>query len=400
MKTYMITTTHKTYYYPMKRTGILLCFLLLLATVLQAQTDSDTTYVFRFVKGNDMFYVPYQGNGDELLRLCDSIDLHRGELADSLMYINVASYAATPTDSLTARRMAYLRNSRVKSELIGRGMATEQMFATERHLPQTYGPDSLRDVVVVTLPANVERVEHLLGAAATVRIRERQEQARRRAKEQQLAAERQRRQAEQQRLEAERKRQEAEQQHPADVQQATQAETSPSEATPVDMPHPLSLRFNLLRWATLTADLGVEYRPMPRLGIMVSGSFANWGWKDKERRYRLWEVAPEVRCYLGRQSRGFLGVLYKTGEYNYKLGTDGKKGDLWSTALSGGYELRLASRLGLDFHAAVGYTRAEYDKYTRIDGVNVRYNKNGSLVKNRWGVTHLGVSLVWRPFDR
>lgn len=384
----------------MKKTGILLALLLMLAGAAQAQQAADTTYVFRFPQESDMFYVPYRGNGAELTRLGDSLSTHRTLLTDSLMYISIASYAAAPGDNLTARQMAYLRASRVKSELILRGLATERMFATDRHLPQAYGPDSLRDVVVVTLPANVERVEHLLGAAATVRIRERQEQTRRRAEEQQLAAERQRRQAEQQRLEAERKRQEAEQQHPADVQQATQAETSPSEATPVDMPHPLSLRFNLLRWATLTADLGVEYRPLPRLGILVEGSFANWGWKDKSRRYRLWEVTTEVRYYLGRQARGYLGALYKTGEYNYKLADTGKKGDLWSAALSGGYELTLGSRLGLDFHAAVGYTRAEYDKYTRIDGVNVRYNKNGSLVKNRWGVTHLGVSLVWRPFDR
>lgn len=384
----------------MKRTGILLCFLLLLATAVQAQTDSGTTYVFHFVKGNDMFYVPYQGNGNELIRLCDSIAYHRTELADSLMYINVASYAATPTDSLTNYRMAYLRSSRVKSELIGRGMATEQMFATERHLPQAYGPDSLRDVVVVTLPANVERVEHLLGTTATARIREKQEQARRQTEEQRLTAECQRRQLKQQRLEAERKHQEAEAQRPTSAQQHPQAEATPSEVFLVDVPHPLSLRFNLLRWATLTADLGMEYRPVPRLGIMVSGSFANWGWKNKERRYRLWEVTPEVRCYLGRQSRGFLGVLYKTGEYNYKLGIDGKKGDLWCTALSGGYELRLGGHLGLDFHAAVGYTRSEYDKYTRIGGVNVRYNKDGRLVKNLWGVTHLGVSLVWRPFNR
>ena len=69
-------------------------------------------------------------------------------------------------------------------------------------------------------------------------------------------------------------------------------------------------------------------------------------------------------------------------------------------ALSGGYQLELGSHLGLDFHAAVGYARAEYDKYTRIGEVNVRQNKDGRLVKDIWGLTHLGVSLVWRPFNQ
>lgn len=391
----------------MKKTGILLALLLMLAGAAQAQQAADTTYVFRFPQGSDMFYVPYRGNGAELARLGDSLSAHRALLTDSLMFISIASYAAAPGDNLTARQMAYLRASRVKSELILRGLATEQMFATERHLPQAYGPDSLRDVVVVTLPADLHRVERLLGTEATARIRQQQELVHREAEQQRLEAERRQEEAERQRLAAEQQQREAEQrrlaeeqQRQAEERQRLQAESETPDADTFTPPHPLALRFNLLRWATMTADLGVEYRPLPRLGILVEGSFANWGWKDKSRRYRLWEVTPEVRYYLGRQARGYLGALYKTGEYNYKLADTGKKGDLWSTALSGGYELRLASRLGLDFHAAVGYTRAEYDKYTRIDGVNVRYNKNGSLVKNRWGVTHLGVSLVWRPFDR
>lgn len=391
----------------MKKTGILLALLLMLAGAAQAQQAADTTYVFRFPQGSDMFYVPYRGNGVELARLSDSLSTHRTLLTDSLMYISVASYAAAPGDNLTARQMAYLRASRVKSELILRGLATERMFATDRHLPQAYGPDSLRDVVVVTLPADLRRVEQLLGTAATARIRQQQELARREAEQQRLEAERRQEEAERQRLaaeqqqcEAEQRRLAEEQQRQAEERQRLQAEAESSEIDTFTPPHPLALRFNLLRWATMTADLGVEYRPLPRLGILVEGSFANWGWKDKSRRYRLWEVTPEVRYYLGRQARGYLGALYKTGEYNYKLADTGKKGDLWSAALSGGYQLELGSRLGLDFHAAVGYARAEYDKYTRIGEVNVRYNKDGRLSKNLWGLTHLGVSLVWRPFNQ
>ena len=392
----------------MKRTGIILILLALLGTAAQAQTPAaDTAYVFRFVPGSDMFYVPYRGNGNELARLQDSIAAHRAELADSLMFINVASYAARPGNGITATRLAYLRISRVKSELITRGGATEQMFATDRHLPQAYGTDNLHDVVVVTLPANLQKVERLLGAAATTRIRERQrqeterlEQQRREAEQQRREAERRQHEAKQQRLEAERQQREAEQQRLETEQRQREAEAAAHAAQTTPRPATLSLRFNLLRWATLTADLGAEYRPIPRLGILASGSFANWGWHGKQRRYRLWEVTPEVRWYLGRQARGYLGALYKAGSYNYKLDTDGRKGDLWGAGISGGYRLELNRRLDLDFHTAVGYTRADYDKYTRIGEVNVRYNKNGRLGKDIWGVNHLGVTLVWKPFNR
>ena len=36
---------------------------------LSAQEKADTTYTFRFVPGDDMFYVPLHGNDKELARL-------------------------------------------------------------------------------------------------------------------------------------------------------------------------------------------------------------------------------------------------------------------------------------------------------------------------------------------
>ena len=63
----------------------------------------------------------------------------------------------------------------------------------------------------------------------------------------------------------------------------------------------LSLRANLLRWATLTPDLGLEWRICPSWGIAVNGSWTSWSWNDKDRRYALWEVVPELRYYIGKE---------------------------------------------------------------------------------------------------
>ena len=38
----------------------------------------------------------------------------------------------------------------------------------------------------------------------------------------------------------------------------------------------LSLRANLPRWATLTPDLGAEWRISPSVGLAVDGSWASW----------------------------------------------------------------------------------------------------------------------------
>mgnify|MGYP002227313125 CR=1 FL=1 len=83
------------------------------------------------------------------------------------------------------------------------------------------------------------------------------------------------------------------------AQQNTLADT-PSE-TKITNDYHLSLRANLLRWATLTPDLGLEWRICPSWGIAVNGSWTSWSWSDKDRRYALWEVAPEVRYYSGEK---------------------------------------------------------------------------------------------------
>lgn len=155
----------------------------------------------------------------------------------------------------------------------------------------------------------------------------------------------------------------------------------------------LSLRANLLRWSTLTPDLGLEWRINRSWSILVHGSWTSWSWNDKDRRYALWEVAPEVRYYIGKEKRGYLGAMYKAGSFNYKLSTVGKQGDLMGGSITGGYQLRLNNALSMDFNMGIGCLHADYDKYTVIDGVRVRGGKES---KNWWGPINAGVTLAWR----
>ena len=157
----------------MKRTGFtLLLALLALAGKAQdkAAATADTAFVFRFVPRKDVFYVPYAGNQTELNRLCAVLQAHIDHLRAGRMYISVSSYAATGNDETTAQRMAYLRSSRVKSELIQRMGITEQMFVTDRRIATPYA-DSLREVVVVAFPAGVEKIERIAGTKAAETVR-------------------------------------------------------------------------------------------------------------------------------------------------------------------------------------------------------------------------------------
>ncbi len=375
-----------------------------------AQQPTDTTYIFRFVPNDDMFYVPWNGNDRSLHQLLNILEKNKKQLQTGQMYISVSSYAASANDILTSERMAYIRNNRIKSELITQGGLTEQMFVTDRAILSSYGKEKLRNVVVVTFPASVEKVAEIAGIEAARRVenynkersgkaeRERlfiEQAAREKAEAERLAKE----QAEREHLAAQEKaRKQAETERlAAEREEKERAETErlAAEAAAKAKAHSLSLRANLLRWGTLTPDLGVEWRLNHHVGILVNGSYTSWTWNSNDRRYALWEIAPEARYYIGKEKRGYIGAIYKAGSFNYKLSEIGKQGNLMGGGLTGGYQLKLNKALNLDFSLALGCLHADYDKYIVIDGIRVRQGKE---TKNWWGPISAGVTLVWNVF--
>lgn len=154
-------------------------------------------------------------------------------------------------------------------------------------------------------------------------------------------------------------------------------------------------RANLLRWATLTPDLGIEWRVSRHVGIVVNGSWTSWSWDGKNRRYALWEVAPEVRRYVGKEKRGYIGAMYKTGAFNYKFSETGKQGRINGCGVTGGYCLPLNRVLSLDLSLGIGYLHATYDRYQVMDGVRVRAGHGG---KDWYGPVNAGATLVWNLF--
>ena len=170
---------------------------------------------------------------------------------------------------------------------------------------------------------------------------------------------------------------------------------SESSVIPSAVEGSVSLRANLLRWATLTPDLGIEWRISPSVGVMVNGSWTSWTWNDNARRYALWEVMPEVRWYLGEKKAWYVGAMFKAGQFNYKFSGTGRQGDFLGGGITGGYQLRLNKALALDFTLGLGYLNADTERYDVIDGVRVR---SGNETKHWIGPVNAGVTLVWKLF--
>ena len=344
-----------------------------------AQQKADTTYTFRFVPQKDMFYVPWNGNDTELARLLECIENNKTTILDGKLPLLVDGYCNSLGGEAENLATAKIRANRVKSELITRAKIKEENFITHNHA--TGG-----DFVIVRLTVLVKETA----------VTDAEAEARRKAEAERLAAEKR---AEQERLaEEQRKAEEARlAAEKAEAEKAAQQNTladTPSE-TKITNDYHLSLRANLLRWATLTPDLGVEWRICPSWGIAVNGSWTSWTWSDKDHRYALWEVAPEVRYYMGEKKAWYLGAMFKAGQFNYKLSETGKQGDLMGGGITAGYQLRLNKALALDFNLGLGYLNADFEKYEVIDGVRVR---RGNETKDWWGPINAGVTLVWKLF--
>lgn len=361
--------------YMSRKITFLTLFLLLMTVTFPviAQQKTDTTYTFRFVPQKDMFYVPWNGNDTELARLLECIENSKATIFDGKLPLLVDGYCNSLGGEAENLATAKIRANRVKSELITRAKIKEENFITHNHA--TGG-----DFVIVRLTVPTKETAAMDAEA----------EARRRAEAERLESEtraEEQRKAEEARLAAEKA--EAEK----TAQQNTLADT-PSE-TKITNDYHLSLRANLLRWATLTPDLGLEWRICPSWGIAVNGSWTSWSWNDKDRRYALWEVAPEIRYYMGEKKAWYLGAMFKAGQFNYKISETGKQGDLMGGGITTGYQLRLNKALTLDFNLGLGYLNADFEKYEVIDGVRVRC---GNETKNWCGPINAGVTLVWKLF--
>ena len=344
-----------------------------------AQQNTDTTYTFRFVPQKDMFYVPWNGNDTEFARLLECIENNRTTILDGKLPLYVDGYCNSLGSKTENLATAKIRANRVKSELITRAEIIEENFITRNHANEG-------DFVTVrlTVPVKETAVKDAEAEARCKAEAERQE-AEKRAEQERLAEEQ--RKAEEARLAAEK----------AEAEKAALQNTlagTPSE-TKITNDYHLSLRANLLRWATLTPDLGLEWRICPSWGIAVNGSWTSWSWNDKDRRYALWEVVPEIRYYMGEKKAWYLGAMFKAGQFNYKISETGKQGDLMGGGITTGYQLRLNKALALDFNLGLGYLNADFENYEVIDGVRVR---RGNKTKDWCGPINAGVTLVWKLF--
>lgn len=337
----------------------------------------DSMYVFRFVAEDDMFYIPWNNNGKELEKLQQIVSSHRSDIQDGHIPVRVDGYSTSLSTTEANLRMAALRCNRVKSELILHSGLTEACFATRC---RTIHYKGMADVVAVTIHVPVRNNEPVKVTTPGTAVEEHPVD-----KEPSAVA------------------QPAPQLEPVVQQQSVQTEEPASPDTEPVSSRPycnFTVRTNLLYDAFLLPTLGLEWRVNNNVGVKLDGSLSWWG-GNSDKVQKIWLLNPEVRWYLLRDKRFYLGASGNYGEYNtygYPVGSllpgdTGYQGTVWGAGLTVGYQLHLWRSFSVDFNLGLGYTRYEYDSFRMKK--EVRVYKNQDEAKNFWGPTQAGISLIW-----
>ena len=143
-------------------------------------------------------------------------------------------------------------------------------------------------------------------------------------------------------------------------------------------------------WLWISGNTYAYKDQLKALGCSWASKKKMWSWHHKERRYALWEVAPEVRCHI--YNKVYVGVQFKAGSFNYKLGGKGRQGDLMGGGFTLGCVLPMGRHCAVDLGMALGGLHASYDVYTVAGRHRIR---TGSVSKNWWGPTDVGLTLVY-----
>ena len=347
---------------------------------------ADSLYIFRFVQEKDVFYVPWRDNGGQLEQLVSLLQQYKEAITAGSIPLYINGYCTGQPTHRENLRMAAIRSNRVKSELIRRAGLAEGHFITANH-QGSYKEE--RNVVTVTVRIPVDTRE----------VAERDFSDTDDTDDTDLKAAQPQEPAAQQTVQQPENTVQQPETTPQQEKKSVSSVSSVSKKSPISPSRkayiPLSLRANLLRWATLTPDLGIEWYATPHISILLNASWTSWSWKDKDRRYALWNLSPEVRHYLGTARHGYLGLMYHTGEFNYKLTSTGRQGSYHGGGITGGYLWMFRPSWGIDFHLSAGYTRAEYDTYT-LAPTGIRVYKEHNASRNYWGINSAAITLIWK----
>lgn len=157
----------------------------------------------------------------------------------------------------------------------------------------------------------------------------------------------------------------------------------------------IALKTNVPFLALAVQNLALEVQLHEHISLDLP---VMWSIGDIERRHALRTIAlqPEARWWLKEAGTGhFFGLHAHVAWFNAKWEDDRyqtRQRPLMGAGVSYGYKLPLSAQWGAEFNLGAGYANMQYNTYYNIE--------NGAWIDTRskhyWGITRLGISLVYR----
>ncbi|MDE6317584.1 MAG: DUF3575 domain-containing protein [Muribaculaceae bacterium] len=335
------------------------------------------TVVFRFKAGRLLFRSPFRGNENGIAELERAIEANRVDIESGRLKIRVMGFCTSFSTERRNLLAARNRSNQVKSYFIVNDGLKEDNFITTNYAHDWNG---MKDVVALAYFVHTDdtiaddRHEDKSAPPAPVEIP--------------VLSSRN--------------------------QEATQKESDMSDISDVSESVDITCdngisEVNYDRWAIKTnalylaagvANIGGEYAFAQHWSVDVPLVYSPYTIASTYR-MRFLYLQPEARFWLGKPMRGhFFGVHLHAGVFNVSVDRDNRyqseKG-FYGAGLSYGYSLPFARRWSAGFTVGVGYAFTRYCTYYNIPN-GMRYEKDRPY--NYWGLTKLGVSIIYRFGDR
>ncbi len=157
----------------------------------------------------------------------------------------------------------------------------------------------------------------------------------------------------------------------------------------------VAFKTNLAAWAGTIMNLAADVQVSEHFSVELPVLWCPWYVSDKHA-VKTFTIQPEGRYWLTRPGEGhFFGVHAQIGWFNVKWNRDRYQDTsrpLLGAGISYGYLLPLGEHWAGEFTFGAGYANMKYDTYYNI-GNGARID---TRTKNYWGITRVGISVVYR----
>lgn len=373
--------------------GFILCSSLNAQTMQEGNkgTASDSTFIFHYPPCIQMFKADYKSNRQTLQLLKKRLQtFSKGK---DTLYVN--GYSGECDNDSRNRRTAFHRCNNLKGYLINYYGLRERDFKTV-NTPHNH-PD-LGDIVVISyssLPL-LKQMEEDVSKSLPAEKEQKTEEITPVVVEKETEPVREEQEIKEEIQQAEQQATPVQQEVKSDLERTDQPmQTDKSVSAPQTSSRYVAVKTNLAAWAGTIMNLAVDVQVSEHFSVELPVLWCPW-YVSSEHAIKTFTVQPEARYWLSKPDKGhFFGVHAHVGWFNVKWNRDryqDTERPLLGAGISYGYLLPFNEHWAGEFTLGAGYANMRYDTWYNID--------NGARIdtrtKNYWGITRVGLSVVYR----